>query len=245
MGKRRNSLIILAVVVVLLGVSAWVLTDKPTVLGLDLQGRHGARLPGSPDAAGPGGDAGGHRPRDRDHPRARRLARRLRAGDLPGRPGPDRDRAAERLERQTGGRFGRDHGAAPALRLRAERDPAQAGDPGSGGAPVQPALRRGARGVQAAGGLRGAVRQAEVHRERQHLLPLRREHARPDRRAVRDAEGPLREPAAGHHEGGHQGARRAARDGRARGQARRRPDDIDGRVRRARRSSSSCTTSPA
>ncbi len=38
MGKRRNSLIILAVVVVLLGVSAWVLTAKPTVLGLDLRG---------------------------------------------------------------------------------------------------------------------------------------------------------------------------------------------------------------
>ena len=38
MGKRRNSLIILALVVVLLGVSAWVITDKPTVLGLDLRG---------------------------------------------------------------------------------------------------------------------------------------------------------------------------------------------------------------
>src|SRR5262245_45097061 len=38
MGKRRNSLIILGIVVVLLAASIYTLTAKPTVLGLDLQG---------------------------------------------------------------------------------------------------------------------------------------------------------------------------------------------------------------
>ena len=38
MGKRRNSLIILALVLGLLAVSIYVITDKPTVLGLDLEG---------------------------------------------------------------------------------------------------------------------------------------------------------------------------------------------------------------
>ncbi len=38
MGKRRNSLIILAVVLALLGVSIYVITSKETVLGLDLRG---------------------------------------------------------------------------------------------------------------------------------------------------------------------------------------------------------------
>jgi len=38
MGKRRNSLIILGLVVALLGVSIYILTTKKTVLGLDLQG---------------------------------------------------------------------------------------------------------------------------------------------------------------------------------------------------------------
>ena len=38
MGKRRNSLIILAVVLALLAVSIYVITDKKTVLGLDLRG---------------------------------------------------------------------------------------------------------------------------------------------------------------------------------------------------------------
>jgi SecD/SecF fusion protein len=38
MGKRRNSLIILGLVVVLLAASIYIITDKPTVLGLDLRG---------------------------------------------------------------------------------------------------------------------------------------------------------------------------------------------------------------
>ncbi len=38
MGKRRNSLIILAIVIALLGVSIWVIVTKPPVLGLDLEG---------------------------------------------------------------------------------------------------------------------------------------------------------------------------------------------------------------
>jgi SecD/SecF fusion protein len=38
MGKRRNSLIILALVIALLGASIYVITSKKTVLGLDLQG---------------------------------------------------------------------------------------------------------------------------------------------------------------------------------------------------------------
>ncbi len=38
MGKRRNSLIILALVLALLGVSIYVITSKPAVLGLDLEG---------------------------------------------------------------------------------------------------------------------------------------------------------------------------------------------------------------
>ena len=38
MGKRRNSLIILGLVIALLGVSIYVITSKKTVLGLDLQG---------------------------------------------------------------------------------------------------------------------------------------------------------------------------------------------------------------
>ena len=38
MGKRRNNLIILALVLALLGVSIYVITSKATVLGLDLRG---------------------------------------------------------------------------------------------------------------------------------------------------------------------------------------------------------------
>src|SRR4029079_17157826 len=38
MGKRRNSLIILGLVVVLLATSIYVIAKKPTVLGLDLKG---------------------------------------------------------------------------------------------------------------------------------------------------------------------------------------------------------------
>ena len=38
MGKRRNNLIILTLVLGLLAASIYVITDKKTVLGLDLQG---------------------------------------------------------------------------------------------------------------------------------------------------------------------------------------------------------------
>src|SRR3954464_9192512 len=38
MGKRRNSLIVLTVVMALLAVSIYVIVSKPTVLGLDLKG---------------------------------------------------------------------------------------------------------------------------------------------------------------------------------------------------------------
>ena len=113
--------------------------------------------------------------------------------------------------------------------------------------PVQPADRRGRGGLEAARGLRGAVRAAGLHGERRHLLPVRRQHAAADRRAV----------------GGH--ARTCSSTPRTSKQpadtkvvavpqgtvvvedeARRRPGDRGRRrVRRRPRSSSSSTTSPA
>src|SRR5919106_6875200 len=38
MGRRRRSLIVLGLVLVLMAASAWVITDKPTQQGLDLEG---------------------------------------------------------------------------------------------------------------------------------------------------------------------------------------------------------------
>ena len=85
MGGRRRNLLIIALVARALAASAIVIATKPTVLGLDLQRRHPARLPGAADAADARGHARRDRPRDRDHPQPHRHARRLRARDLQGR----------------------------------------------------------------------------------------------------------------------------------------------------------------
>ena len=94
----------------------------------------------------------------------------------------------ERLERPAGDRADRDHRAALPLRLRAERHPAEPGRPGPDGAARTTALIDAVAGrLEAAAGLGRAVREAGLHGERRHLLPVRREHARADRRAVGDA----------------------------------------------------------
>ena len=105
------------------------------------EGRHRARLPGAPDAAGPGGDPAGARRRDRDDPQAHRRPRRLRARDPALRARPDLDRPARRAERRSRDRAGRHDRAAAVLRLGGERArPARAGRPVRG---HQGALRRG------------------------------------------------------------------------------------------------------
>jgi preprotein translocase subunit SecD len=104
MGKRRNSLIILVLVLALLGVSGYVIATKSTVLGLDLEGGtelvYQARP--SPQVPDPG-------PEDVD--RAIEIIRE-RVDALAARwSGPDPRRTAERLQRQAGDRSDRDHGA--------------------------------------------------------------------------------------------------------------------------------------
>ena len=226
MGKRRNSLIILALVLGLLGVSIYILTSKETVLGLDLEGGTELVYQGRPDAPGARRQPRGRRPRDRDHPPARRLARRLRARDLARRRGPDPGRAAERLRHRAGDRADRDHGAALALRLRAQRDPAESGHRQSGGSPLQPPDRRGRGRLQAARGLRsrsarsrGCTASGDTYYlfDANTLQPIGEpSESKEDLFANFPGE---RQPAE------HQGARGAAGDGRGRGQARRRPRD--------------------
>ena len=138
MANRRRNLIVLVLVLALLAGSSYVISDKRTVLGLDLRGGTELVYQGRATPQVPEVTARGHRPRDRDHPRARRHARRRRARDLADRPRPDRGRPARRHGLRSRDRPDRDHGAALLLRLRAQRDPAEPGHPRSGGAPLQP-----------------------------------------------------------------------------------------------------------
>ena len=156
------------------------IASKPTVLGLDLRGGTQLIYQGEDDAADPDIGPDGHRPRDRDHPRARRQARRLRAGDLAPRREGDPGRPAERPERPAGDRADRDHLAALLLRLRGatwshpriERaeDPASHRTPTRGLQLPQP-LRGGPVRLEAEAG----VLPGPVHDERADLLPVRRE----------------------------------------------------------------------
>ena len=124
MGSRRRNLIILVLVLVLTAASIYAITAKETVLGLDLRGGTELVYQANETAKNPNIDAAGHRSRDRHPARAHRRAGRLRARDREDRRGPDRGRAAGRLERRARDRAGRHHGAALPLRLREERDPA-------------------------------------------------------------------------------------------------------------------------
>ena len=84
-------------------------------------GRHRARLPGPPHAAGADRHAAGGRRRDQHDPQAHQLARRLRVGDPALGPRPDLGRPPGRAERRARDRAGGHHRAAPVLRLGAER----------------------------------------------------------------------------------------------------------------------------
>ena len=124
MGKRRNSLIILGLVVVLLAASIYVIASKPTVLGLDLRGGtelvyQGRPTPQVPDVTPEDIDRAIEIIRERVDSLGVSEPEISRVGQ-----DADRGRAAERLQRRAGGRVGRDHRAALPLRLRAQRDPA-------------------------------------------------------------------------------------------------------------------------
>ena len=86
------------------------------------QGRRRTRLPGAADRPGRRGHRRGHRTLDRDHPRADRRARRLRAGGLAARRRPDHGQPARCHRRRPGDRAGGDHRPALLLRLGAEPD---------------------------------------------------------------------------------------------------------------------------
>ena len=106
--------------------------------------RAGCRcLPGQADEA-VDGQQRRHRPHARHHARARRPARRLRAGDPALGPGPDRRLAPGRQERRRGGQPGRHDGAAVLLRLGDER-PRRQLQAGAGGRERHRRLRRRAR----------------------------------------------------------------------------------------------------
>ena len=86
MTSRTRNLTILGVVAVLLVLALLVIVpgsplSKDTKLGLDLEGGIELVYEGRADAAGARGHAAVDRRRDRDDAQARRLARRLRAGD--------------------------------------------------------------------------------------------------------------------------------------------------------------------
>ena len=106
MTDRRRNLFVLLVV---LGPARRVAavrrsSDQADAAGARPQGRRRARLPGASRPAAAQGHADGARPRARHHARARRPARRRRAGDPALRRGPDRGRPAGRRERRARGR---------------------------------------------------------------------------------------------------------------------------------------------
>ena len=120
MTDRRRNLFVLLLVAGLLVASLVVIVTKPTRLGPRPQGRRLAHLPGQADEAG-AGQQRRDRPHDRHHARARRPARRRRAGDPALGRGPDRRLAPGRQERRRGPAPGRHDGADVLLRLGDER----------------------------------------------------------------------------------------------------------------------------
>ena len=243
MTNRRRNLIVLVLVLALLAASAWVICDKRTVQGLDLRGGTELVYQGRATPQVPEVKPRGHRSGDRDHPRARRHARRRRARDHPDRARPDRGRAARRPGLRARDRADRDHGAALLLRLGEERHPAEPGHRRPGGAALQPADRRGRGGVEAQAALRRAVREAGLHDQRAppttSSTPTRSSRsASPPRSQVRPLH-PLRRRAAAELARD----RGPAGDGGGRGAAGGRPEHRGRRGERApARSSSSSTT---
>ncbi len=126
--KRRRNLFILLFVLALIVVSALVIANKPTKLGLDLKGGVQLVYQGTPDWPGEGSQRRRHRTLDRNHPPADRQAGRLRARSLPPRHHRDLGQPARRDQRAAGDRNGRDHRAAAVLRLGAEPDRPREGD---------------------------------------------------------------------------------------------------------------------
>ena len=104
---------------------------------------------------------------------------------------PDLGSAARRPKRPGSDRPDRDDGAALLLRLREERDPAEAPRqrrPGRRGrAALHPPLQRRRRRREA----QARVLQGRVHDHRAHLLPVRQDLAAAARRPGGDEEGPL------------------------------------------------------
>ena len=142
----------------LVGVSALVIANKPTKLGLDLKGGVELVYQGQPTGQVDGGHRRGHRTLDRDHPRADRPVRRLRARGLAPRHRPDHGQPARRRQRPAGDRPGRDDRPALLLRLGAEPDRSRAGDR----RPPGPSRRKGRwKHPKNAGRKPAATRQAE------------------------------------------------------------------------------------
>ena len=108
MSNRRRNLFILAFVALLIDRLRHRHRDQEDDPRPRPAGRDRADLPGAADAAEPDDRRFGHRPGDRDHPRADRRLRRLRAGDLedrlrldPGRP-PRREQRRARERARSG-----------------------------------------------------------------------------------------------------------------------------------------------
>ena len=137
MSKRRNSLIILGLVIALLGVSIYVITSKKTVLGLDLQGGtelvyQGRPSPQVPEVTPEDIDRAIEIIRDRvdalgvSEPEISRIGKDQIQVDL---PNVSNARARDRADRN--------HRAALPLRLRAKRHPAEPGRAEPGGSALQ------------------------------------------------------------------------------------------------------------
>ena len=173
-------------IALLVACSLYVITSKPTVLGLDLKGGTELVYQGASERrrsrrSRPRTSTGRSRSSATASTRSASPSPRSRA-----RLGPDPGRPPERLERPARHRADRHHRAALPLRLRAERHPAEPGRAEPGGS------RPYTRLIDA---VEAASEQPEVSdassAEKQgcttsgrHVLPVRQELARADRRAV-------------------------------------------------------------
>ena len=230
MGKRRNSLIILGLVVVLLATSIYVIAKKPTVLGLDLKGGtelvyQGRPTPQVPDVTPEDIDRAIEIIRQRvdslgvSEPEISRVGGDQIEIGLPN--VSNADRAAESV------------GTTAQLYLY-DFEPNVIPPNKSVQDPAERPYNRLYDAVLAASkqkpGLGRAVCEAGVYRERRHLLPLRREHPGADRRPVGEEGRPVRELAEREAAAEHEAARGPAGHGGARGQARGRSDHRRRRV---------------
>ncbi len=216
MGKRRNSLIVLALVLGLLGVSIYILTSKETVLGLDLEGGtelvyQGRPTPQVPDVSPEDVDRAIEIIRQRvdslgvSEPEISRVGEDQIQIGLPN--VSDTRRATEQI------------GTTAQLSLYDFEPNVIPPNPDIANPEDRPYNRLIDAVEAAAKQPEVSIAQCEkqrLHGQRRHLLPLRRQHAAADRRALGVEGGPVRKFPGEAPARRHQGSRGAAGDDRGR-----------------------------